>query len=194
MRRFWSMLAHYHGQTWNGSELGRAMGLTDKTVRSYLDILTGAFMVRQLQPWFENTGKRQVRSPKVYLRDSGLLHSLLNITDARVLFGHPKVGASWEGYVIEQALQLLQPAEAYFWATYGGAELDLLFHHRGNRYGLEIKFSESPEVTRSMHSALDELQIAHLWLLYPGQQSYPVHDRITVWPLQNLEQLPSQLS
>lgn len=118
MRRFWSMLAHYHGQTWNASELSRAMGLSDKTVRSYLDILSGAFMVRQLQPWFENTGKRQVRAPKIYLRDSGLLHSLLNLPDLHTLLGHPKVGASWEGYAIEQALSILRPNEAYFWATH----------------------------------------------------------------------------
>ncbi len=194
MRRFWTMLAHYHGQTWNASELGRAMGLSDKTVRSYLDILTGAFMVRQLQPWFENITKRQVRSPKIYLRDSGLLHGLLNIPDAHALFGHPKAGASWEGYVIEQALRLLQPAEAYFWATHGGAELDVLFFQRGKRYGIEVKLSESPEVTRSMVSALDELHLAHVWVLYPGQQSYPVHDRITVWPLQDVEKLASQIT
>jgi hypothetical protein len=189
MRRFWTMLAHYHGQLWNASELSRAMGLSDKTVRSYLDILSGAFMVRQLQPWFENTGKRQVRSPKIYLRDSGLLHSLLNIPDLQVLFGHPKVGASWEGYAIEQVLSILHPNEAYFWGTHGGAELDLMFFHNGKRYGIEVKFSEAPEVTRSMQSALQELQLAHLWVIYPGSQVYPVHERITVYPLQKLTNL-----
>jgi predicted AAA+ superfamily ATPase len=127
MRRFWTMLAHYHGQTWNASELARSMGLSDKTIRSYLDILTGTFMVRQLQPWFENLGKRQVKSPKVYFRDSGLLHSLLGITDETSLLGHPKSGASWEGYALEQVLQALRPAQAYFWGTYSGPELDLLF-------------------------------------------------------------------
>lgn len=189
MRRFWSMLAHYHGQTWNASELSRAMGLSDKTVRSYLDILSGAFMVRQLQPWFENTSKRQVRAPKIYLRDSGLLHSLLHISDVHTLFGHPKVGASWEGYAIEQALSLLRPNEAYFWATHGAAEVDLLFFANGKRYEIEVKFSETPEMTRAMHIALQDLELEHLWVVYPGEQSYPVHERMTVWPLANLSMI-----
>jgi hypothetical protein len=189
MRRFWTMIAHYHGQTWNASELGRAMGLSDKTVRAYLDILSGAFMVRQLQPWFENTGKRQVRSPKVYLRDSGLLHSLLNISDTPTLLGHPKVGASWEGYAIEQALSILRPNEAYFWAAHSGAELDLLFFKQGKRYGIEVKFSEAPEITRSMHIARQDLRLDHLWVIYPGEHSYPVHEQITVWPLQKMSLL-----
>jgi len=193
MRRFWSMLAHYHGQTWNASELSRAMGLSDKTVRSYLDILSGAFMVRQLQPWFENTGKRQVRAPKIYLRDSGLLHSLLNIPDMHTLLGHPKVGASWEGYAIEQALSILRPTETYFWATHGAAELDLLFFANGKRYGIEAKFSEAPEVTRSMHIALRELGLEHLWVFYPGEQSYPVHEQITAWPLQRVSDVAQLL-
>ena len=193
MRRFWTMLAHYHGQTWNASELSRAMRLSDKTVRSYLDILTGAFMVRQLQPWFENIGKRQVRSPKIYLRDSGLLHGLVNIPDMQTLFGHPKVGASWEGYAIEQVLSILRPNEAYFWATHSGAELDLLFFQRGKRYGIEVKFSEAPEVTRSMYSALQDLGLAHLWVIYPGSQRYQVHERITVYPLQQLIELPEKI-
>jgi uncharacterized protein len=143
MRRFWTMLAHYHGQTWNASELGRAMGLSDKTVRSYLDILSSAFMVQQLQPWFENTGKRQVRSPKIYLRDSGLLHSLLDIPDAYSLSGHPKVGASWEGYVIEQALRILRLKEAYFWSTHGTAELDLFFFCRRKTLRCRSKIQRS---------------------------------------------------
>jgi predicted AAA+ superfamily ATPase len=193
MRRFWTMLAHYHAQTWNASELSRAMGLSDKTVRSYLDILSWAFMVRQLQPWFENTAKRQVRAPKIYLRDSGLLHSLLNITDRQVLFGHPKVGASWEGYAIEQILSILHPAEAYFWATHSAAELDLLFFANGKRYGIEIKFSEAPEVTHSMFTALQDLELEHLWVIYPGEQNYPIHERITVWSLQNMSDLAQLL-
>jgi len=193
MRRFWTMLAHYHGQTWNASELSRAMGLSDKTVRSYLDILTGAFMVRQLQPWFENTSKRQVRAPKIYLRDSGLLHSLLNIPDNRVLFGHPKVGASWEGYVIEQTLSILRPNEAYFWATHSGAELDLLIFHKGKRFGVEVKFSEAPEITRSMHIALQDLKLAHLWVIYPGSHIYPASESITMWPLHSLGNLTEKI-
>ena len=193
MRRFWSMLAHYHGQTWNASELSRSMGLSDKTVRAYLDILGGAFMVRQLQPWFENLSKRQVRAPKVFLRDSGLLHSLLNIYDTHTLLGHPKVGASWEGFVIEQALSLLRPHEAYYWATHGMAELDLLIFAHGKRYGIEVKFTEAPEVTRSMQVALADLKLEHLWVVYPGQVSYPVHERVTVLPLVDLEKLQSLL-
>jgi hypothetical protein len=194
IRRFWTMLAHYHGQTWNASELSRSMGLSDKTVRSYLDILSGAFMVRQLQPWFENLGKRQVRSPKIYLRDSGLLHSLLNIPDSQTLFGHPKVGASWEGYAIEQVLSILRPNEAFFWATHGAAELDLLFFANGKRYGIEVKFSEAPEVTRSMQIALQDLGLNHLWVIYPGEHSYPVHEQITVCPLSNLDTLNNNFS
>jgi predicted AAA+ superfamily ATPase len=192
MRRFWTMLAHYHGQIWNASELGRAMGLSDKTVRSYLDILTGAFIVRQLLPWFENTGKRQIRSPKIYLRDSGLLHSLLNIPDIQILLGHPKVGASWEGFAIEQVLSILRQNEAYFWGTHGGSELDLLFFHEGKRYGIEVKFSEAPEITRSMYTAIQDLRLAHLWVIYPGNQAYPAHERITVFPLQQVIKLPEQ--
>jgi predicted AAA+ superfamily ATPase len=194
MRRFWTMLAHYHGQIWNASELSRAMGLSDKTVRSYLDILSGAFMVRQLQPWFENTGKRQVRSPKIYLRDSGLLHNLLNIPDSQSLFGHPKVGASWEGYAIEQVLSILHPGEAYFWASYSGAELDLLFFLNGKRYGIEVKFSEAPNVTRSMQIALQDLGLDELWVIYPGEHSYPVHEQITVWPLRSIHDLAELLA
>jgi predicted AAA+ superfamily ATPase len=194
MRRFWSMLAHYHGQTWNASELSRAMGLSDKTVRSYLDILSGAFMIRQLQPWYENIGKRQVRAPKIYLRDSGLLHSLLNIPDMHTLLGHPKVGASWEGFAIEQVLRILRPNDAYFWATHGAAELDLLFFANGKRYGIEVKFREAPEVTRSMQIALQDLELEHLWVIYPGEHSYLASERITVWPLSNLEKLSTNLN
>ncbi len=194
MRRFWTMLAHYHGQTWNASELGRAMGLSDKTVRGYLDILTGAFMVRQLQPWYENISKRQVRAAKIYLRDSGLLHSLLDIQDIHGLLGHPKVGASWEGYVIEQVLQIIRPPQAYFWATHSGAELDLLFFYGGKRYGVEVKFSEAPEITRSMKTALNDLDLTHLWVVCPGTETYQVSEQISVMPLKNIPDLLRQLT
>jgi uncharacterized protein len=193
MRRFWTMLAHYHGQIWNASELSRSMGVSDKTVRSYLDILSGAFMLRQLQPWFENLGKRQVRSPKIYLRDSGLLHSLLDIPDMQALYGHPKVGASFEGYVIEQVFSVLQLNEAFFWSTYAGAELDLLFTYRGKRYGIEVKFNEAPKVSRSMQIALQDLDLGHLWVVYPGIQKYAAHKQITIYPLQQIEDLGSDL-
>ena len=189
MRRFWTMLAHYHGQILNASELARSMGVSDKTARSYLDILTGTFMVRQLQPWFENIGKRQVKSPKIYLRDSGLLHSLLGLTDTHSLLAHPKVGASWEGYVLEQVIQNLHPGETYFWATHGGAELDFFFIRDGRRFGVEVKYSEAPKITKSMWIALEDLGLDHLWVIYPGEHSYPADDRITVWPLQKVPEM-----
>ncbi len=183
MRRFWTMLAHFHGQTLNSSEIGRSLGISDKTVRSYLDILTGAFMVRQLQPWHENLGKRQVKSPKIYFRDTGLLHGLLEIEDRHALLGHPRLGASWEGFAIEQIARRLAPAEAYFWATHGGAELDLLFLRDGRRFGVECKFSEAPRITRSMRVAKEDLSLAHLWIVHPGQHTYAVEDDISVVPL-----------
>lgn len=189
MRRFWTMLAHYHGQTWNASELARSMGLSDKTVRSYLDILTGTFMVRQLQPWFENLGKRQVKSPKVYFRDSGLLHSLLGIGDENSLLGHPKSGASWEGFALEQVLQSLRPAQTYFWGIHSGAELDLVFFWNGKRYGVEVKFNEAPVVTASMRLAVTALSLEHLWIVYPGKDEYPVEKNITTLPLTAVERI-----
>ena len=194
MRRFWTMLAHYHGQIWNASELARAMGLSDKTVRSYLDILTGTFMVRQLQPWYENIGKRQVKAPKIYLRDSGVLHSLLSLPNLHVLTGHPRVGASWEGFALEQVLQTLKLSEAFFWATHSGAEIDLFFLAQGRRLAIEVKFNEAPHVTRSMHIALDDLALDHLWIIYPGQHAYPVHEQITVWPLREVAAVPDRIT
>jgi len=189
MRRFWIMLAHFHGQTWNASELGRSMGVSDKTVRSYLDILTATFMIRQLQPWHENLHKRQVKAPKIYFRDSGLLHSLLNIPDYLSLTGNPRLGASWEGFAMEQVLQALHPSEAYFWSTYSGAEIDLLFFRDGKRYGVEFKFNEAPRVTKSMHIAINDLSLDYLWIVYPGNEEYPVTDKIMVRPLTFVNQV-----
>lgn len=194
MRRFWTMLAHYHGQTWNAAEISRSMGLSDKTVRSYLDILTGTFMIRQLQPWFENPGKRQVKSPKIYFRDTGLLHSLLDIPDAHSLLGHPKVGASWEGFAIEQTLEILRLNSVYFWGTHAGAEIDLIFQHKGKHYGMEVKFNEAPTLTPSMRIASSDLSLDHLWIIYPGNEIYPVANNITALPLKNLESLHEQLN
>lgn len=193
MRRFWTMLAHYHGQTWNASELGRSLDVSDKTVRAYLDILTGTFMVRQLQPWYENIGKRQVKAPKVFLRDSGLLHALLSLPDAHTLHGHPRVGASWEGFAIEQVLEAIRPSQAYFWATHSGAEVDLFFIHHGRRYGIECKFSETPKKTRSMSQAIETLNLAHLWVVYPGDHAYPLAKQISVWPIKALPHLSEEL-
>lgn len=186
MRRFWTMLAHYHGQIWNASELGRAMGFSDKTMRGYLDILSGTFMIRQLMPWHENLSKRQVKAPKIYFRDSGILHQLLILTDYKALTGHPRVGASWEGFALEQTLGVLDTRQIYFWSTYSGAELDLFFLHDGRRYGVEFKYSEAPVATKSIHSALETLNLEHLWIVYPGNTQYPVHEKITVLPLQNI--------
>lgn len=194
MRRFWTMLSHLHGQTWNASDLGRSMGLSDKTVRHYLDILTGTYMVRQLQPWHENLKKRQIKSPKVYLRDSGLLHSLLNIHGMTELWAHPRLGASWEGFCLEQVVAVLNTQEVYFWATQGGAELDLLFFSGGRRFGVEFKFNEAPKVTKSMQSALTDLTLAHLWVVYPGTVRYAAHEKITMLPLAEITGLPAELS
>ncbi|MFQ5329629.1 MAG: ATP-binding protein [Thermodesulfobacteriota bacterium] len=190
MHRFWTMVAHFHGQTWNASELGRSLGLSDKTVRSYLDILTATFMIRQLQPWHENIGKRQVKAPKIFFRDSGLLHSLLGVTDMFSLMGNPRSGASWEGFALEQILQNIRPGSAYCWSTYSGVELDLFFISGGKRYGVEFKLNEAPSITRSMRIALSDLSLEHLWIVYPGREAYPVDEKITVWPLTKPLQLP----
>jgi len=194
MRRFWTMLAHDHGQVLNSSSLARSMGLTDKTVRSYVNILTETFMVRQLQPWYANVKKRQVKSPKIYLRDPGLLHSLLGLADFHALSAHPRVGASWEGFVIEQVLQILRPAEAYFWATYQGAELDLLFTHRGKRYGIEVEYSEAPRITKSSRVAIEDLQLEHLWVIYPGERAFPVDEKIDVLPAAEIPALKARFA
>ena len=187
LRRFWTMLAHYHGQTWNAAELSRSMGLSDKTVRSYLDILTGAFMVRQLQPWYENIGKRQVKAPKIYFRDTGLLHSLLDIPDKSSLFGNPKSGASWEGFALEQVLQIVRPSQAWYWGVHGRAELDFLFTSKGRRYGVEIKFSEAPSVTTSMRTAIEDLSLKQLWIVYPGKHTTEIDKKISLLPITEIE-------
>lgn len=194
MRRFWTMLAHNHGQTWNASKLARSMGLSDKTVRSYLDVLTGTFLVRQLQPWHINVGKRQVKAPKIYLRDSGVLHRLLGIDDRHGLLGHPQAGASWEGFALEQTLAALRPAEAYFWSTHSGAELDLFFTHGGHPFGIEFKLTDAPRVTRSMRIALDDLELRHLWVVHAGKERFPMDEKITAWPLREIPGLTAQLA
>jgi predicted AAA+ superfamily ATPase len=183
LRRFWTMVAHYHGQTWNASEIGRSLGVSDVTTRRYLDVLTGAYVIRQLPPWFENVGKRQVRAPKVYVRDSGLLHALLGIDSYRAVLGHPKAGASWEGFALEEVLRVIQPREAYFWAVHGQAELDLLVLHRGRRLGFEFKFADAPGLTRSMEIALRELRLDGLTVVYPGDREYVLGPKISVIPL-----------
>jgi hypothetical protein len=186
LRRLWMMLAHYHGQIWNASELARSLGESYNTVNRHLDILTGALMVRQLQPWHANLGKRQIKSPKVYIRDSGLLHSLLGVPSFRFLEGHPKLGASWEGFVIEEILSLVGERNAYFWGTQSGAELDLLLFAGGARYGVEIKYSDAPGITKSMHIAMDDLELQHLFVVYPGHEAYELDKRVTALPLEQM--------
>lgn len=181
--RFWTMLAHYHGNVWNAAEPARSLGVSEPTVRRYLDLLTGLFMVRQLQPWHENLKKRQVKAPKIYLRDSGLLHQLLGIATDRDLLVHPKYGASWEGYAIEETLKVMQPNEAYFWATHQGAELDLLLIKDGRRLGVEIKRMDAPVLTPSIRIALDDLKLEQLVVLYPGKTHYTLAERVKVAPL-----------
>jgi uncharacterized protein len=176
LRRFWMMLAHYHGQIFNSSELGRSLGISDTTARRYLDLLTGTFMVRQLLPWTENLGKRLVKSPKIYFRDSGIFHSLLGLDKGRDIETHPKLGASWEGFALESVLRVLEvPSdEAYFWATHNQAELDLLVFKGGKRFGFEFKFTDAPRTTKSMASALEDLALERLYVVFPGDQRFPL--------------------
>ena len=183
MRRFWSMLAHYHGQIWNAADPARTLGVSEPTVRRYLDLLTGAYLARQLPPWHENLGKRQVKAPKAYVRDCGLLHALLGIASPKALLEHPKCGASWEGYVIEEVLTALNAREAYFWATHQGAELDLLLFRGGKRIGIEIKRADAPSLTKSMQIALADLKLDRLLVIYPGDRAYSLGDRVDVMPL-----------
>ena len=194
LRRFWTMLAHFHGQAWNAAEFARALGSNEGTARRYLDILTGAFMVRALPPWFANVRKRQVRSPKVYLRDSGLLHTLLALDTSDAVAGHPKVGASFEGFAVEQLSAAFDIGGLYFWGTHGGAELDLLATHHGRRYGFECKLADAPGTTRSMRVALGDLELEHLFVVYPGDAAYPLDKRISALPVTSIPGLPESLA
>ena len=185
MRRFWTMIAHYHGQVWNGAELARAVGVSQMTVRRYLDALTDALAVRQLQPWYANTAKRQVRSPKVYVRDSGLLHRLLGIADRHDLLGHPKVGASWEGFVIEQIL-MFDVHNPWFWGTHTGAELDLMVDVDGERVGVEVKRTDQPRLTPSMRHALDDLALDRIVVVHAGAQRFHLAPRVEAIPVHEI--------
>ncbi len=186
LRRFWSMLAHYHGQIWNAADPARALGVNESTVRRHLDLLTSVFMVRQLPPWFENLGKRQVKAPKVYVRDSGLLHALLGLGTQRDLEHHPKLGASWEGYAVEEVLKALRPDDAYYWATHNGAEIDLVLFQGGKRLGVECKRADAPTLTPSMRIALADLKLDELLVVYPGERRYRLAPRVEVVPLAEL--------
>lgn len=188
--RFWQMAAHFHGQIWNHSELARSLGVSHTTIKSYLDLLTDTFMVRQLPPWFNNLGKTIVKSPKFYIRDSGLLHTLFNVWSLEDLRKHPKLGASWEGFALEQIIRLSgQSRNAFFWATHGGAEMDLIINMRGELWGFEVKFADTPKKTRSMTLAIKDLQLNRAFIIYPGKQSYFIGDNIQVVPLTDLKSI-----
>ena len=181
--RFWAMLAHFHGQTWNAADPARSLGVNESTVRRYLDWLTQLYMVRQLQPWYENLGKRQVKAPKLYFHDTGLLHEMLGIASPDDLLIHPRSGASWEGFALEQVLRVAKPDEAYFWATHTGAELDLLLFKDGQRIGVEFKRMDAPRLTPSMRIAIQDLRLERLYVVYPGTRRYAIAERVEAVPL-----------
>lgn len=188
--RFWQMAAHFHGQVWNNAELAKSLGLTSLVIKNYLDLLTDTFMVRQLPSWFENMGKTIVKSPKFYIRDSGLLHALLNIRSMDELRRHPKLGASWEAFALEQIIRISgQSRNAFFWATHSGAEIDLMINMKGERWGFEVKFSDAPRKTKSMSTATNDLKLDRVYVIYPGMQSYFLDDRTQVLPLMDLKNL-----
>jgi predicted AAA+ superfamily ATPase len=182
LRRFWMMLAHYHGNIFNASEIGKSLSASTTAIRHYIDILVGTFMIRQLQPWAENIKKRQVKTPKIYFRDSGIFHSLLGIRSQEDLFHHPKLGASWEGFALEEIIRFHEadPEDCFFWAVHNQAELDLLIVKGGKKIGFEIKYTDAPKITKSMHIALETLQLDALTVIYPGKQSFSLSEKIKV--------------
>jgi len=184
--RFWTMAAHYHGQIWNNAQIAGSMNIGEKSVRRYLDVLTDLYMIRQLQPWHANLKKRQVKSPKVYFRDTGLLHYLLGVRTEKELWTHPKCGASWEGYVIEESLKAVAPEEAFFWATHQGAEIDLILIKDGHMLGVECKRVDAPRLTPSMRIALDDLKLERIAVVYPGAKRFPLAERVEAVPLDAL--------
>lgn len=189
LRRFWLMVSHYHGQIWNASEIGASLQITHPTARRYLDTLAGAFMVRVLPPWHENIKKRQVKSPKIYIRDSGIFHYLQGIRTQAELQAHPKLGASWEGFAMEQVLIGCDEGDAYFWSTHGGAELDLLLLKEGKRIGFEFKYGDAPKLTRSMRESTVSLKLDALHVVYPGEHRFPLADGVDAVPLRNVSDL-----
>jgi predicted AAA+ superfamily ATPase len=193
LRRFWTMIAHSHGQTWNAAQFARSLGTSEITVRRYLDILAGAYVVRILPSWFVNMRKRQIKAPKIYIRDSGILHALMQLQTLGDVQSHPKLSASWEGFALEQVIGVLDTRDAYFWATHAGAELDLLVRLGGKSYGFEFKYADAPGTSRSMHAAIEDLSLEHLWVIYPGHQEYPLHDKISVIPINAIQQIAEAL-
>lgn len=193
LRRFWTMIAHYHGQVWNAAQFARSLGTSEKTARRYLDILSGSYMVRILPPWHENIRKRQVKAPKIYIRDSGILHALLQLKTMMDLQAHPKLGASWEGFCLEQIVEWLGTRDVYFWATYAGAEIDMMALIAGKRYGFEFKYADAPGATRSMRIAIEDLGLDRLWIIYPGQKPYDIERNISVIPLTQIQNIDLSL-
>ena len=194
LARFWKMLAHDHGQTWNASELARSMDVSVTAVNRYRDLLAGTFMIRVLPPWFVNLGKRTVKSPRVFLRDSGILHFLLGLEEMAEVAMHPRYGASWEGFALEQTLLAHGEHEAYFYATQRGAELDLMLLRRGRRWGFEFKCTDAPRTTKSMHIVVDDLGLERLWVVYPGDLEYPLTETITALPLKKISDIALRAS
>ena len=193
LRRFWTMIAHSHGRIWNAAELARSLGTSAGTARNYLDLFVGTRMVRLLPPWFENIRKRQVKSPRVYVRDTGILHTLLGLAGEEEVAGHPKVGASFEGFAIAQLLAAFDSPDACFWRTHGGVELALVVRDRGARFGFECQFADAPVATRRMRTALRDLALDHMWIVYPGEEAYLVDDRISVLPVAHIQDKAREL-
>ena len=185
LQRFWGMLAHYHGRLFNASEIGRSLGVSDHTARRYLDLLAATFMIREVRPWFYNTKKRIIKTPKIYFRDSGILHALLSVENKKGLLAHPQLGASWEGFALEEIIKSLEIREhqAYFWGIHNGAEVELVFEKNGHLYGMEVKYALAPSITSSIKTAIDELSLRHVWIIYPGKQEYPLSKDVTVIPM-----------
>lgn len=183
--RFWQMLAHYHGQIFNASEIGKSLGVSDHTAQRYLDLLSGTFMVRQLRPWYYNTKKRIIKRPKIYFRDTGILHALFSLMQKKDVLLHPKLGASWEGFALEETIKALQlrEDETFFWGVHASAEIDLVFQKNGRLYGVEVKYAQAPGLTPSMRMACDELDLKHLWVIYPGKTTYALDRNITGIPV-----------
>lgn len=189
LRRFWIMLSHYHGEILNHSELGRSFGISDKTVKQYINILEGTFMIRVLMPWHVNVGKRLVKSPKLYLRDSGIFHSLQTIDSYERLMLHNKVGASWEGFVLEEICKVIGKDDIYYWRTHTGAEVDLFWQNKGENWGVEIKYSDAPRLTKSIINGIKDLDLKHLWVIYPGKEQYELTEKVTVLPLSGINKI-----
>jgi len=186
LHRFWAMLANSHGQIWNAAPIAKSLGITEPTVRKYLDIFTGIFIVRQLHPWYVNIKKRQVKSPKVYIRDTGILNSFLELKNEAEILRHQKCGSSWEGFVIEQLIKILEIDHPYFWATHQGAEIDLVFNNGGYMYGVEIKRADAPTMTPSMKNALEDLELKRIAVIYPGNRRYSIHKKVDVVPFDEI--------